>query len=121
MSDKRGFPRSIVDLAIQVSIEGKWEKAKIEDLTVEGILMELDSALKKDATATIKILQNEKIKESEIQIKIIRCLPKEGEGLKHNIVAQFLDPNDEFLMDVLALVHDSGPKKDRRGTIYGGR
>lgn len=120
MGDKRGFPRSIVDLTVLIRIDEKWIEGKIIDLTVEGISMELDPALEKNTTATIKITQNNEIKESELQINIIRCVSS-GEHYKHQIVAQFIEPDDEFLMDVLALVHDTGPKKDRRGTIYGGR
>ena len=119
MNDKRSFPRSLVDLTIQVLIEGNWVEAKIIDLTVEGISMEIDSTIEKDSTATLKILQNEKIKESELEITIIRCLPSTDESTKHHIVARFNEPNDGFLMDVLALVHGKGPKQDRRGTIYG--
>jgi len=121
MNDKRSFPRSVVDLTIQVHINGKWIEAKIIDLTVEGLSMELDTTLEKDAIAKIKILQNKEVKNNELKIKIIRSLAIERKPSKYHIVARFIEPNDEFLMDVLALVHDSGPKKDRRGTIYGGR
>lgn len=121
MNDKRSFPRSVVDLTILVLIEDKWVEAKIIDLTVEGISMELNAALGKNTSATLKFLQHKEVKDNEVKITIIRCLAIEGECNKFHIVAKFIEPNDEFLMDVLALVHDSGPKKDRRGTIYGGR
>ena len=65
--------------------------------------------------------ENNNLKNKKLQIKIIRCLVLEGKENKYSIVAQFIDPDDEFLMEVLALVHGPGPKKDRRDTIYGRR
>lgn len=118
MVDKRSFPRSVVDLTVHIRIEENWVEAKIIDLTVEGICMEIGSALNEGAIVTIEIQENKDIKNSKLEIKTIRCFPIDGEPKKYQLVAQFVDPNDEFLMDVLALVHGSGPKKDRRGTIY---
>ena len=121
MSDKRGFPRSLVDLQVSVQAEDKPIKGKVIDLTVEGISIEFDHPLKAGTTVTIDIKQNQEVKKNKLKIEIIRCLPTEPDPSKYHIVAKFIEPNDEFLMDVLALVHGTGPKQDRRGTIYGDR
>ena len=121
MSDKRSFPRSIVDLQVSTQMEDKQVEGKVIDLTVEGISMELDRSLKAGATIAIEIKQNQEVKQNELKVEIIRCLPAESDSSKHHVVAKFIEPNDEFLMDTLALVHGKGPKQDRRGTIYAKR
>jgi len=121
MSDKRGFPRSLVDLQVFTRIANKKVEGKVIDLTVEGISMEFDHPLKAGATVSIDIKQNQEVKKNKLKIEIIRCLPTETDPSRYHIVAKFIEPNDEFLMDVLALVHGTGPKQDRRGTIYGDR
>ncbi len=121
MSDKRGFPRSLIDLQVSAQVEDKCIECKVIDLTVEGISMELDHTLKSGTTVAIEIKQNQEVKKNKLNIEIIRCLPTEPDLSKYHIVAKFIKPNDEFLMDALALVHGTGPKQDRRGTIYGDR
>jgi hypothetical protein len=121
MSDKRGFPRSLVDLQVSAQVEDKRIEGKVIDLTVEGISMEFDCLLKAGTTVAIDIKQNREVKKSKLKIEIIRCVATESDSSKYHVVAKFIEPNDEFLMDVLALVHGTGPKQDRRGTIYGDR
>ncbi|MFT4579759.1 MAG: FKBP-type peptidyl-prolyl cis-trans isomerase 2 [Nitrospinales bacterium] len=121
MSDKRGFPRSLVDLQVSTQVEDNRIEGKVIDLTVEGISMEFDHPLKAGATVAIEIKQNQEVKKNELKIEVIRCLPTESDTSRYHIVAKFIEPNDEFLMDALALVHGKGPKQDRRGTIYGDR
>jgi hypothetical protein len=121
MSDKRVFPRSLVDLQVSTQVEDKRIEGKVIDLTVEGISMEFDHTLKAGTTVAIDIQQNQEVKKNQLKIEIIRCLPTETDSSKYHIVAKFIEPNDEFLMDALALVHGIGPKQDRRGTIYGER
>ena len=121
MNDKRSFPRSLVDLQVSIQVEDKRIEGNVIDLTVEGVSMELDYSLKAGATVAIEIKQNQEVKQNELKIEVIRCLPTESDPSKYHIVAKFVDPNDEFLMDALALVHGKGPKQDRRGTIYGDR
>jgi FKBP-type peptidyl-prolyl cis-trans isomerase 2 len=121
MSDKRGFPRSLVDLQVSAQVEGKRIEGKVIDLTVEGISIDFDHPLKAGTTVAIDIKQNQEVKKNQLKIEIIRCLPTEPDPSKYHVVAKFIEPNDEFLMDALALVHGTGPKQDRRGTIYGDR
>ena len=121
MNDKRDFPRSLVDLQVSAQVEDKHINGKVIDLTVEGISIDFDHPLKASATVAIEIKQNQEVKQNQLKIEVIRCLPTEPDPSKYHIVAKFIEPNDEFLMDVLALVHDAGPKQDRRGTIYGDR
>jgi hypothetical protein len=121
MNDKRDFPRSLVDLQVSAQVEGKRVEGKVIDLTVEGIPMEFNHPLKAGATVAIEIKQNQEVKKNKLEIEVIRCLPKEPDPSTYHIVAKFIEPNDEFLMDALALVHGKGPKQDRRGTIYGDR
>ncbi len=121
MSDKRSFPRSLIDLQVFTLVEGKTIEGKVIDLTVEGISMEFGHPLKAGTTVAIDIKQSQEVKQNELKVEVIRCLPTEPALSKYHIVAKFIEPNDEFLMDALALVHGSGPKQDRRGTIYGDR
>ncbi len=119
MNDKRSFPRSIVDLVAHVCVEGKGIDGKILDLTVEGISMELDQNVPTGAKVAINIEQSQDVKATELRVEVIRCDPIDSS--KYHLTARFIKPNDEFLMDALALVHGKGPKQDRRGTVYGKR
>jgi hypothetical protein len=121
MQDKRNFPRSQVNLVSQIRIKDQQINGEILDLTVEGISMELEEKVSTGVFATIVIKQNQKMEENELRVEVLRCVQSESSSSKHHLVARFIEPNDQFLMDVLALVHGTGPKKDRRGTIYGKR
>jgi hypothetical protein len=121
MQDKRNFPRSLVELTAFIKIKDKLINGKIFDLTVEGVSMELEEEVSTGTCVAIIIKKNQAIKENELRAEVIRCIPSKSDPSKYHLVARFIEPNDQFLMDALALVHGTGPKKDRRGVIYGKR
>lgn len=121
MKDRRNFPRSIVDLILCARIGDKWIDGKILDLTVGGISMELDRELQTGTCVTIDIKQCQEVKKNELRVEVTRCVPTEADPSRYRLAARFIEPNDEFLMDVLALVHEKNPKRDRRSSIYGKR
>lgn len=121
MKDKRNFPRSIVDLAVCARIEDKWIDGKILDLTVGGISMELDHELQTGTCVAIHIKQCQEVKKNELRVEVTRCIPTKADPSRYHLAAKFIEPNDELLMDVLALVHGENPKRDRRSLIYGKR
>lgn len=115
--DKRSFPRSLVEKQVEIRSENQALSGKIIDLTVEAISLESEKPFKIGEAITVFIEASADLIENELKCEVTRC-EMLGSGL-HAIVAKFIDVNDEFLMDALALVHGSGPKKDRRSSIYG--
>jgi hypothetical protein len=121
MQDKRNFPRSLVGLVAYIRIKDERINGKILDLTVEAILMEIGKEIPTGNNVAIAIKQSQEMEENELRAEVIRCIQSKSDSSKYDLVARIIEPNDQFLMDVLALVHGAGPKRDRRGTIYGER
>ena len=54
----------------------------------------------------ISIEGSEEIRSCELQAEILRCdSPENATSPSHVVAAKFLEANDEYLMDSLALVH----------------
>ncbi len=106
--DKRNFPRSFLNSNIDINIKGELIASRVLDITVEGISFELESSIKPEALVGIKFKESESIAENELMAKVIRCRPLECKPIKYGIVATFIEPNDKYLMDVLALIHSEG-------------
>lgn len=115
-SDKRSFPRSLVELAVKVKIDGDWTDCKIQDLSVEGISLEVGKPLQMGEVTTIEIEDSEWMKKNQVRAEVLRCdsNPNETEPDIFHVVAMVIKPNDEYLTAALNLVHGDGPKKDRR-------
>lgn len=121
--DQRSFPRSLIELDVKILIDNQWVVCKVLDLSVEGISLEVGQPLKMGMITTIDIGQSQWMKENQVQAEVLRCdsNPNESSLEMFHVVARLIEPNDEYLMGALALVHGSGPKKDRRNTVYGKR
>ncbi len=121
--DKRGFPRSLVDMVVKIRINDQWMDCKVLDLSVEGISLEMTQLLEMGELVTIELTHSEWMKKNQVQAEVLRCdgNPQETSPDKYHVVARLIEPNDEYLMGALALVHGDGPKQDRRNTIYGKR
>jgi hypothetical protein len=103
--NKRKFPRSLIDLTVHVNIGTEVIPAKILDITVEGISLELGSRVKVGDRVTISIDDSQWIRKNELSAEVVRCDLSEPASSKCIIAAKFIEPNDEYLMDALALVH----------------
>ncbi|MZH04366.1 MAG: PilZ domain-containing protein [Nitrospinae bacterium] len=115
--DKRSFPRSLVEYPVEIRSEGQILPGKIIDLTVEAISLETGKPFQNGESFAVSLEASSDLQENELKCEVARCeLTDSG---YHRIVAKIRDVNDEFLMDALALVHGSGPKKDRRKFIFG--
>ena len=114
MGEQRNFPRSLVDLAVKIQIGDQWEVCKVIDLSVEGISLEVEQPLKVGELATIELEHSEWMKKNQVQAEVVRCDSNPAETTPCHVVARLIEPNDEYLMGALALVHGSGPKQDRR-------
>lgn len=121
--DKRGFPRSLVELVVKVQSKGQWMDCKVLDLSVEGISLEVGQPLALGEMVSIELEHSEWMKKNQVQAEVLRCdsNPEETNPLKYHVVARLIEPNDEYLMGALNLVHGDGPKQDRRPLGYGKR
>ena len=121
--DKRGFPRSLVDLVVKIQTGGSWSDCKVLDLSVEGISLEVQQRLQVAELVTIELEHGEWMKKNQVQAEVLRCdsNPNETNPEIYHMVARLIEPNDEYLMGALNLVHGDGPKQDRRPPSYGKR
>lgn len=121
--DKRSFPRSLVDLEVKTRIEDQWVACKVLDLSVEGISLEVPEPLSSGEMAMIELEHSKWMKKNQVQAEVLRCdsNPDETEPKVFHVVARLVEPNDEYLMGALNLVHGDGPKKDRRHSGFGKR
>ncbi len=114
--DKRSFPRSLVDIRVEVQAESQNLPAKIIDLTVEAISLDTENSFEIGQTVSVVFEANADLKKNQLLSEVTRC-ERLSSGT-YMTVARFVEVNDEFLMDALALVHGSGPKQDRRSSIF---
>jgi hypothetical protein len=106
--DKRSFPRSYFDSNLDIKINGELIVSRVIDITVEGISFELESPIKIGVLVEINFKESETIAKNELIAKVIRCQSLESKPQKYTVVATFIEPNDKYLMDVLALIHSEG-------------
>jgi len=108
-SDKRFFPRVAISLKIQVQESDSRMDAELVDLTVQGISFKLGRPLSAGSRITIFISDSEELRTNELGGEVLRCdSPASVNPPQYNpyfIAAKFVEVNDEFLMDSLALVH----------------
>lgn len=121
--DQRGFPRSLVEMSVKTRIKDKWVDCKVLDLSVEGVSLEVKQPLEMGELTTIEMEHNEWMKKNQVQAEVLRCdsNPEEAEPRIFHVVARLIEPNDDYLMGALNLVHGDGPKKDRREQGFGKR
>lgn len=104
--DKRYFSRVAISLNGSVKDGNKRVVFKIIDLTVEGISFQLQHYLPAGAKIIIDLNGTEDIRRNELKAEILRCDPlKNIFPAQYVAAAKFMDANDEYLMDALALVH----------------
>jgi hypothetical protein len=122
-NDQRGFPRSLVELTVKTRIADQWVDSKVLDLSVEGISLEVPQPLQAGELSTIELEHDELMKKNQVQAEVIRCdsNPDETEPRIFHVVARLIEPNDDYLMGALNLVHGDGPKQDRREKGFGKR
>lgn len=104
--DKRKFPRLKVAVPIAVASgeDQRLDLADIEDLTVEGICFLSEKAMPAGSDIYVIFPSGKDMRENEIPGEVIRC-HKLKTANKHRVVVRFIEMNDAFLMDVLALIH----------------
>ena len=121
--DKRSFPRSLVGLNAKIQIRYQWEKCKVMDLSPEGLSLESSQSLDVGELVKLELEHKEYMKKNQVQAEVIRCdrNPNETDPEIFQVVGRLIEPNDEYLMGALALVHGPGPKKDRRKPGFGER
>lgn len=122
-NDQRSFPRSLVDMVVKARVKDQWVDSKVLDLSVEGISLEVPQPLETGELSTIELEHSEWMKKNQVQAEVLRCdsNPDESEPRVFNVVARLIEPNDDYLMGALNMVHGTGPKSDRRHSSFGKR
>jgi hypothetical protein len=104
--DKRFFPRAMVSLEAHIEDNEKRWAVDIVDLTVHGVSFQSERALPGGSRVIIVIDGSENIRNNELKAEILRCeSPSKVNSPPYVVAAKFLEANDEYLMDALALVH----------------
>lgn len=104
--DKRSFPRAMVFLDAYVYESEKRLFAEVVDLTVHGISFKSEQFLPVGSRVVVALEGSEDIRSNELTADILRCDPQaNATPSKYVVAAKFIEANDEYLMDSLALVH----------------
>lgn len=104
--DKRYFPRATVSLAAQIHDSQQKLAIDIVDLTVHGISFKSKQLLLVGSRVVIELDGSEDIRRNELTADILRCDPQSNATSPQYVVAaKFIEANDEYLVDSLALVH----------------
>jgi hypothetical protein len=113
-SDKRFFPRVAISLKVQVQENEIRMAAELVDLTVQGISFKLARPLPVGSLIILEINDSEDLRNNELKAEILRCdSPASVNPPQYNpyyVAAKFVEVNDEYLMDALALVHGKKSK-----------
>ena len=113
-NDKRSFPRVAISLKIQVQESENRLAAEMLDLTVQGISFKLDRPLPVGSRISIEISDRKDLRSNELQAEVLRCDSPVNvnppQYFQYYVAAIFVEVNDEFLMDSLALVHGKKSK-----------
>lgn len=106
--DKRKFPRASIKITTIIDVNengGRRASGNVIDLTVEGISLQVAIPFAVGERVTIYIQDSRLVRKNKLQGEIVRCDPSQTDPVRWIIAAKFIEPNDEFLMDALALVH----------------
>ena len=122
-NDQRGFPRSLVEMTVKTRIADQWVESKVLDLAVEGISLEVPQPIQAGELSAIELEHSKWMKKNQVKAEVLRCdsNPDETEPRVFHVVARLIEPNDDYLMGALNLVHGDGPKQDRRQSVFGKR
>ena len=108
-SDKRSFPRVAISREVHILENENRRTVEMVDLSVEGISFKLDRPLPVGSLITLEIKESEDLSANKLKVEVLRCYsPANVNPPQYNpyfIAAKFVEVNDEFLMDSLALVH----------------
>ena len=109
--DKRYFPRVTISMDGCIKDSDRRAVLKTIDLTVEGISFEFEEILPLGTQIIISLDGNQDVRNNDLKAEILRCdLIKNTSPTQYVVAAKFIDANDEYLMDCLALVHGKNKK-----------
>jgi PilZ domain len=113
-NDKRIFPRVAISLNIQVQESENRLAAEMVDLTVQGISFRLAGPLPVGSLISIEISESEDLRSNALKAEVLRCDSPANvnppQYYQYYVAAKFVEVNDEYLMDSLALVHGKKSK-----------
>jgi hypothetical protein len=107
--NKRNFPRSAINIALSIDIDGKQISGEALDLTVNGLAIKVEESISIGAEIAVSIDENQWVKTKTLRGEVLRCQPAE-KGPSHYLLAvKLAEPDDAYLMDSLALIHEKLP------------
>jgi len=110
-SDARKFPRVPFTNAITIEVSGNPSPAELEDLTVEGASFIFDEAMSSGTLLTVKFPGSSDMEPADLMTEVVRCEPKPGG--RYSVAVQFSDADDQYLMDILSLIHRGHTEKNK--------
>ena len=105
MENKREFPRKPIRLPVILEKAGEQFPASTQDVTVRGISLIVDQRLNIGDSISLTIAASEILSLTKLMGQVIRCDALENNPSEFSIVIKLHEPNDVYLMDVLAFVH----------------
>ncbi|KMP12700.1 hypothetical protein UR09_00475 [Candidatus Nitromaritima sp. SCGC AAA799-A02] len=109
--EHRNFPRVQFRSGVAIENESEIMPGKIEDLTVHGISFIIKRNMETGSMVYVDFIHSEEIEHTQLEAKVVRCVPAgEAEPDTYRVAAKFTQLNDQYLMDILAIVN--GPHKN---------
>lgn len=84
-------------------MDGRKFSAVVIDISVKGMLLEFDQPLEIEKCLQLNLLEHEEISSCILEGQIVRCERRE-QG-KFVVAFSLLNPDDKFMMDALAYIH----------------
>ncbi len=104
--ERRYFPRTKINLPIQIDTGTDKITGKMQNLTIEGISFSLGRHLSVGTQVTMEILSEIKeIRSNLIKVEVLRCEIQDNEASPSFFISgQLMEANDVYLHDVLSMI-----------------
>ena len=103
--DKRKHPRVkiVIPIAVASGAEQNLDLADIDDLTVEGVAFLSEKSIPKGSGVYVIFPTGKGVKENEVPGEVLRSQLVTGSN-KYRTVVRFIEVNEAFARDALALI-----------------
>lgn len=108
-NNKRNFPRSVSNIALSIGVNGKEISGAALDLTVNGLAIKVEAPIDIGAKIELFVAANQSIKTKRLRGEVLRCHLVKSDPSYYRLAVKLTEPDDEYLMDSLALIHQKIP------------
>ena len=103
MDERRNSQRIEIKQPIATSDERSLVLGELFDVSREGVGFYSDSAFALDSTLFVVFSGNDKLRENEFEVMVVRCVEDSNAPMKYRVSAAHVDANMKYLEDLLSL------------------